>query len=115
MDTLANNENPDEIMHYAAFHQGVHCLPRLIQPSGTEIHYTLDNSTCDPLKYKMASPILFVSICMGKSIRIQWVDNSEIITGEEDGRNLEDLEELIWDPEADISDRQIDQFLVIAR
>lgn len=35
--------------------------------------------------------------------------------GESDGRNLEDLEELIWDPEAGIADRQIDQFLVIAR
>ena len=65
--------------------------------------------------YKMASPILIVSICMGKSIRIQWANNRELFTGEEDGRNLEDLEELIWDPDADISDRQIDQFLVIAR
>ena len=37
------------------------------------------------------------------------------IVGESDGRNLEELEELIWDPEAGIADRQIDQFLVIAR
>ena len=35
--------------------------------------------------------------------------------GESDGRNLEELEELIWDPEAGIADRKIDQFLVIAR
>ena len=32
------------------FHQGLHCLLRLKQPSGTEIHHNLD-STCDPLKY----------------------------------------------------------------
>ena len=38
-----------------------------------------------------------------------------MFSGEDDGRNLEDLEELIWDPDADITDRQIDQFLVIAR
>ena len=36
-------------------------------------------------------------------------------SGEEDGRVMEELEELIWDPEAGVTDRQIDQFLVIAR
>ena len=25
-DTLANSEDPDEMQHYAAFHQGLHCL-----------------------------------------------------------------------------------------
>ena len=24
--TLANNEDPDEMLHYAAFHQCLHCL-----------------------------------------------------------------------------------------
>jgi len=38
-----------------------------------------------------------------------------MIAGEEDGRKMEELEELIWDPECTLSDRQIDQFLVIAR
>ena len=38
-----------------------------------------------------------------------------IHTGETDGRCMEELEELIWDPELKLSDRQIDQFLVIAR
>ena len=40
---------------------------RLNQPSGTEIHHYLENSTCGPLKYTMGSPILIVSICMWKS------------------------------------------------
>ena len=27
MGTLANSEDPDEMQHNAAFHQGLHCLP----------------------------------------------------------------------------------------
>ena len=59
----------------AAFHHSLHCVfdKIKIQPSGTEIHHNLENSTCDPLKYTMGSPILIVSIYMGKSIRIQRV------------------------------------------
>ena len=78
MGTLANIEDPDEMQHYAAFYQGMHYLLRLKQPSGTEIHHNLDNSTHDPLKYIMGSPILIVSICMGKSIRIQRVKSHSL-------------------------------------
>ena len=73
MCTLANSEDPDEMQHIAAFHQGLHCMLRLKQPSGTEIHNNLETSTCNPLKYKMGNPILIVSICMGKSTRTQRV------------------------------------------
>ena len=73
MCTLANREDPDEMQHNAAFHQGLHCLLRLKQPSGTKIHHNLETSNCDPLKCTMGSPKLIVSICMGKSIRIQRV------------------------------------------
>ena len=38
MSTLANSEDPDEMQHNAAFHQGLHCLLRLKQSSGSEIH-----------------------------------------------------------------------------
>ena len=69
--TLANSEDPDEMQQNAAFHQGLHCLLRLKQHSGTDLHQNYENSTCDPLKYTMGIPILIVSICMGKSIRIQ--------------------------------------------
>ena len=58
------------MQYNAAFHQDLHCLLRLKQPSGTEIHNNLENSTCDPLKNTMGSPILIVSICMGTAIRI---------------------------------------------
>ena len=73
MGTLANSDDPDEMQHNAAFHQSLHYLLRLKQSSGTEIHHNLENFTCDPLKYTMDSPILIVSICMGKSIKIQRV------------------------------------------
>ena len=46
MGTLANSEYPDEMQHNAAFHQGLHYLVRLKQPSGTEIHPNLESSTC---------------------------------------------------------------------
>ena len=45
MQTLANSEDPDEMQHYAAFHQGLHCLLRLKQSSGTKIHHSLENFT----------------------------------------------------------------------
>ena len=41
MGTLTNSEDSDEMQHSAAFHQGLHCLLRLKQPSGTEIHHSL--------------------------------------------------------------------------
>ena len=65
MGTFANSEDPDEMQHNAAFHQGQHCLPILKQPSGTEIHQNLEISTCDPLKCSMGSPIVIASIYMG--------------------------------------------------
>ena len=61
MGTLANSEAPDEMQHNAAFHEGLHCLLRLKYSSGTEVYNSLENSTCDPLKYTVDSLILIVS------------------------------------------------------
>ena len=72
--TLANSEDPDEMQLNAAFHRCLRCLLRLKQPLGTG-KIDLENSTCDPLQYMMGSPILIASICMGKSIRIQRVED----------------------------------------
>ena len=36
MGTLAKSENPDEMQHNAAFHQGLKCLLRLKQSSVTK-------------------------------------------------------------------------------
>ena len=46
----------------------------LEQPSETEVHNRLKYSTYDPKKYTIDSHILIVSICIGKSIRIQRVE-----------------------------------------
>ena len=67
-ETFANSEDPNEMQH-----QGLHCLLILKQSSGTEIHQNLENSNSDPLKVLMVRPELIVSICVGKSIRIQRV------------------------------------------
>ena len=64
--TLANSEDPDERQHYAAFH----LLKTTYKDSNK---HKLENSTCDPLKYTIGSSILIISICMGKSTRIQRV------------------------------------------
>ena len=39
MSTLENSVDPDEMQHNAAFHQGLHCLLRSKEPSGTEMHH----------------------------------------------------------------------------
>ena len=62
------------MQHNAAFHQGLHCLQRLKQPSWTEVQHNLEISTYYPLNVHNDSPILIVSICMGKPIRVQRVN-----------------------------------------
>ena len=37
--TLANNEDPDEMPHNAAFHQGLHCLLNHIQTLEKEMQH----------------------------------------------------------------------------
>ena len=49
MGTLANSEDLDEMLHDAAFHQGLHCLLR--QKSIRE-----RNITCDPSIYTRDHP-----------------------------------------------------------
>ena len=70
MGTFANSKDPDKMQHNAAFHQGLRGLLRGKQPSGTEMHHYLENSTRDPLNYPIDSPIVIVSICMGNFIRL---------------------------------------------
>ena len=64
MGTLANTEDQDEMQHNAAFHQGLHCLLRLKQPSGPGIHHNFEKSACDPLKFTMGIPIPIATMCM---------------------------------------------------
>ena len=61
--TLANSEYPDEMPHYAAFHQGLHCLLRQNQSSEKEI-YCFEIIIFDPSISAMDLP---VSNFMGNS------------------------------------------------
>ena len=62
--TLANSEDPDEMPHNAAFHHGLHCLPRQNPSSETEIQKFLEIITYDPSIYTIDHPdfILFVAL-----------------------------------------------------
>ena len=48
MGIWANSEDPDEKPHKASFNQGLYCLLRLKQHSGTEMQRNFKKSTCDP-------------------------------------------------------------------
>ena len=39
MGTLANSEDPDEMLHHAAYHQGLHCLLRQYQSLENKITF----------------------------------------------------------------------------
>ena len=71
---LYNLANSEDWRQWNAAKKCLYCLLMLNQSSGTKINHILENSTCNPLKYTMGSPIIIVSIHMGKSIRIQRVD-----------------------------------------
>ena len=43
MSTLANIEDPDEVLH--------HCLPRQKQSSEKEIEFNMESTTCDPMDH----------------------------------------------------------------
>ena len=59
MGTMAISEDPDEMQHNAAFHQGLHCLPRLNQSPEKEIQMFLEIKTCDPSIYTMDHSSLY--------------------------------------------------------
>ena len=72
---LSDPKHPNNGSYRTALDLGLHFLLRLKQPSGAD--HNLENSTCFPLKYTMDSPIVIVSRCMGKSIRMQRIYLSE--------------------------------------
>ena len=58
---MANNEDPDEMSHKAAFYQGLHCLLIPNRSSGVEIYNCFEIITCNPFIYTMDHPDLTVS------------------------------------------------------
>ena len=68
------------------------------------------------LVYDRKNEMLFEDrgeIKIGSSYQVDSIPDR--IAPEEDTRRYEDLEELVWSPENDLSEKTIDQFLVIAR
>ena len=51
MGTLENSEDPDEMPHDVAFHQGLHCLQRQCQSSKKVLQYFWEIITGDPSIY----------------------------------------------------------------
>ena len=70
---LANSEDPEEMSHNTAFHQGLHCMKRY-KPIFMAKMQNLEISTCDTLKYKMGNTILILSTCMGISNRMKRIN-----------------------------------------
>ena len=62
--TMANSEDPDEMPHNMAFHQGLYCLQRQNQSSETEIQKFLEIITYDLSIYTIDHPdsILYVDL-----------------------------------------------------
>ena len=53
MSFLTNSEDPDEMPHYDAFHQGLHCLLRKKVPFEKETQFYLEIISSDPSIYKI--------------------------------------------------------------
>ena len=69
MGYLANSDEQDETQHSGCISSGSALFAKIKPSSGTETHYDLETSTCK--KYTMDSHLFVLSICKGKSIRIQ--------------------------------------------
>ena len=61
MGTIAISEDPDEMPHFVAFHQGLHCLQKK-KSSEKEIQYFLKIIICNPPKYTMDHPSPVLSL-----------------------------------------------------
>ena len=71
--SLPNTEDPDEMPHNAAFHQGLHFLLRHNRSSEKKQHYFMKIVTCDPSKYKMDHHDFIVCSFMESSIGLKRV------------------------------------------
>ena len=72
MDTLANSEDPDEIMlHNAAFHLGLHSLLEQKLSLEKEIQFLLEIISCDTsiILYTMDQPKIIISYQVEEAIR----------------------------------------------
>ena len=73
MANFANSEDPDEMLHNAAFHQGLHCLPK--QNQSSDLKYFLTIMTCDPSIHTMDHPNFIVCSFMENSTSLKRVNS----------------------------------------
>ena len=76
MSTLANGEDPDEMPHDSAFHQGLHCLLRQNLSSEKETQFYLETITYALSMYTMDYPefiVLFDFSLTVKAAPHEWV------------------------------------------
>ena len=73
MGTLATSDDPDEMLHIAAFHHGLHDLLRLKRYSERDIQFQLEikKITLHPLMYTMNYLKFIISYQVEEVIRIQ--------------------------------------------
>ena len=69
MGTLTNSEDPDEMLHNAAFPQDLHCLLKT-----KEILSFFEITPCDPSIYTMDHPDFIVRRYMENSTGLKWVN-----------------------------------------
>ena len=62
MGTLANSEDPNEMLHNAAFHQDLHCLLRLKHLQRKRLNFSWKIITCDPSIHTMNHSTLMYHI-----------------------------------------------------
>ena len=61
MSTFTNSEDPDEMQHHAAFHQGLHCLLRLKRSSVKKILFFNYMYNLNPLdKHNELSQVYYI-------------------------------------------------------
>ena len=60
MHTLANSENPDEMLHNSVFHQCLCLLRQKLSPE-KNVQFYLEIIICDPLIYSMDHPKFSIS------------------------------------------------------
>ena len=58
MGTFSSSIDKDEMSHYAAFHQGLHCFVKVKQSSGTEMDHSSEMQNFDRFNSKMGYSIL---------------------------------------------------------
>ena len=69
MSFLANSEDPDEMPHNAAFHQGLHCLLCHEQLQRKNNIFNVKIRTCDPSVYTTEHPKFIAANQKEESIR----------------------------------------------